>query len=163
MSNETHFQCGDGAQKEPFEYRGCGIDGVWLGNGYTVEDTAYGLALHITNIKGLHKAIGIYLITNKKVLAPTELRFLRKQMDLTQAELGRWVSLSDQQVARWEKGSCGISGAADSLLRLLYLGKVVGQVDPVQFLEELEGTDSVCEDKIVLDETEGEWHAREAA
>jgi len=71
--------------------------------------------------------------------------------------------LSDQQVARWERGSSDISGAADLLLRLLYLGKVFGRVDPALFLEELEETDSVEDEKIIFDETEGEWHAKEVA
>jgi DNA-binding transcriptional regulator YiaG len=35
----------------------------------------------------LHRAIGAFLVTEKKVLSGKELRFIRKEMDLTQAEL----------------------------------------------------------------------------
>ena len=41
----------------------------------------------VEDLDGLWKAIGLHLITERKVLAPKELRFLREHMDMTQAEL----------------------------------------------------------------------------
>ena len=46
---------------------------------------------------------------------------LRKEMELTQDELGERLCKSGQQIARWEKSHAEISGSAELLLRLLYL------------------------------------------
>jgi transcriptional regulator with XRE-family HTH domain len=42
-------------------------------------------------------------------------------MDLTQAELGAKLRVSDQTVARWEKGETPIPGRADGMLRIPFL------------------------------------------
>ena len=42
-------------------------------------------------------------------------------MELTQAELGAKLRVTDQTVARWEKGETTIPGVADQMLRVLFL------------------------------------------
>ena len=54
----------------------------------------------ILDVDGLHRAIGLHLITYRKTLAPKEIKFLRKTSNLTQGEMGRLISQSDQQIAR---------------------------------------------------------------
>ena len=49
-----------------------------------------------------------------------EVRFLRKLLDLTQAELALWIGYHSQQIARWEKGQGVINPAADRFLRVIY-------------------------------------------
>src|SRR3954469_2137914 len=79
--------------KAPIQYTDCGLDDVYLVSGYEIEDSHHGKSLSIKNLDELHRAIGCYLASQKKVLSGKELRFLRKQMDLTQAELGKLVGL----------------------------------------------------------------------
>ncbi len=74
-----------------------------------IDDEEY---LTIENLDALWKAIAMHLVTKQKVLAPKELRFLRERMGLTQAELGARLRVSDQTVARWEKGK-GEPGPGD--------------------------------------------------
>ena len=69
------------------------------------------------------------------------MRFLRKLMDLTQAELAAWVGTNVQTVARWEKGRTEISGPADRLMRLLFLASEFTDVrvlEQVRALAELD-------------------------
>lgn len=110
---------------EPLHYVMSGLDDIYLLNGFTPKKTPYGSGVTISNIDGLHQAICIALITDKKILNPTELRFLRKEMKLTQAELAQRLGLSDQQVARWEKGESEISGPAEKLVRIFYVLELI--------------------------------------
>jgi len=90
----THWShVGDKGQ-EPLHYTECGLDDVYLVSGYERETTPYGDGIIIRDLDNLHKAIGIYLVQEKKVLNGKEIRFLRKQMDLTQSELSRYFGLS---------------------------------------------------------------------
>ena len=50
-----------------------------------------------------------------------EIRFLRKEIDLSQKNLGLLLGVEDQTVARWEKGTVAIPRSADILLRGLYM------------------------------------------
>jgi DNA-binding transcriptional regulator YiaG len=127
---------GGKATDKPLHYTQCGLDDVYLVNGFTrelVDDEEY---ITIQNLDSLWGAIGLHLVTDKKVLAPKEIRFLREHMDLTQAELGELMRVSDQTVARWEKGTTdAFEGPADFLLRVLFLGSPVAQPEGRQILE----------------------------
>lgn len=106
---------------EPYRYTMCGLDNIFLLNGYVVETHDGEEYVSIKDRDGLHKAIGRYLIRHRKGLAPKEIRFLRKTMDLTQAELAEKLGNDSQSVARWEKGICEMPGMADKLLRITFL------------------------------------------
>jgi DNA-binding XRE family transcriptional regulator len=68
-------------------------------NGFRFEDDPdYGRMVHVINLDGLHRAIGLHLIEK------SDLTFLRKQLNLTQAQLGKQMGVTDQTVANYEKG-----------------------------------------------------------
>jgi transcriptional regulator with XRE-family HTH domain len=54
-----------------------------------------------------------------------EFRFLRKQMELTQAELACLMRVSEQTIANYEKGKTADLGPADPFMRLAYLLHIV--------------------------------------
>jgi hypothetical protein len=59
----------------------------------------------IEDMDGLWKAIGLALITTRKALEPKDVRYLRGHMDLTQAELGAKLRVSDQTACKDPRGS----------------------------------------------------------
>jgi DNA-binding transcriptional regulator YiaG len=122
---------------EPLHYRACGLDDVYLVNGFTREQIDGEDAVTIEDLDGLWKAIGLALVKERKTLAPKEVRFLRHHMDLTQAELGAKLRVSDQTVARWEKGETPIAGPADVVLRVLFLASKCAQPQGGQALERM--------------------------
>jgi DNA-binding transcriptional regulator YiaG len=122
---------------EPLHYTACGLDDVYLVNGFTREKIDGEDTITIEDMDGLWKAIGLGLVTGKKALAPKEVRFLRGHMDLTQAELGAKLRVSDQTVARWEKGETPVPGPADVLLRVLFLACQRAQPEGGKMLEQL--------------------------
>jgi transcriptional regulator with XRE-family HTH domain len=62
---------------------------------------------------------------------------------LTQAELGRLMGQSSQQVARWEKGQSEIPGPADRLLRAIYLLNIMSEQERDEFMSLLEELDAM--------------------
>jgi DNA-binding transcriptional regulator YiaG len=122
---------------EPLHYKACGLDDVYLVNGFTREQIDGEYAVTIEDLDGLWKAIGLALVKGRKALAPKEVRYLRHHMDLTQAELSAKLRVSDQTVARWEKGETPIPGPADVLLRVLFLASDCVQPEGGRALDHL--------------------------
>lgn len=126
---------GQAVSAVPYEYRECGLEGIFLHNGYDIIEHDGERYASVEDTEGLHRRIGEYLVANRKELAPAEIRFLRKTMDLTQSELGRWIGQNSQAVARWEKGQSEISGPADRLLRAIFLLKTMSPEEREGFLD----------------------------
>lgn len=110
---------------EPLHFTDCGLSDVYLLGGYRWETDEEGdKVLAVDDVDGLLRAIGVDMALHRKGLAGQDIRFLRKQLGITQEELARWMNSTSQLVARWERGETNIKGAADALLRLFYLDKV---------------------------------------
>ena len=159
---KQHIHCELNGQppKAPYHYTECGLDDVYLLSGYDVEDSNHGEIVRVQYADELHNAIGEFLVRNKKILTGMELRFLRNQMDLTQAELGKLLGLTDQAVARWEKNKTDITGPADYLIRVLFvhhIGMPKG-MDIRDLLTALEEQDSSRDDeKQVFERNSSGW------
>jgi putative transcriptional regulator len=104
----------------PYHYTECGLENIYLSNGFTFSETSRGKAISIHDMDGLHKAIGLFLITSKKDLSKKEIRFLRDEMLMSQYTLGRLLGVSEQAVHRWESGKSAIPKPSEYLLRILY-------------------------------------------
>ena len=89
----------------PYHYTECGLDYVYLQNGFSEEmDPEYGRLVSFKNVTDLHKAIALHVIYKQGSITPAEFRFLRKQMELTQAALAAEYGVSAQTIANYEKG-----------------------------------------------------------
>jgi DNA-binding transcriptional regulator YiaG len=167
---KTHFRLvGEAVNAEPYPYKGSGLEGIYLLNGYEKERHDDELHVLIRDVEGLHRAIGKHLVLHRKGLAPKEIRFLRNTMDLTQEELAARLGNSTQSVARWEKGECEIPGPEEKLLRAIFLASLVPE-DQLRALrdllnhklEELDRVDQLCPPKAEF-ELFDEWTEKEAA
>jgi putative transcriptional regulator len=111
---------------EPYHFKTVGLPNIYLLNGFRFEDDPhYGRMVHFTNLDGLHRAIGLHLI-EKSDLTGDEFKFLRKQLNLTQAQLGKQMGVTDQTVANYEKGKTG-TGPAIAYLRIAYLVRIIAK------------------------------------
>jgi DNA-binding transcriptional regulator YiaG len=102
-------------------YTDCGLDYVFLQNGFEVETIDGEEYLSITDLDGLHRAIGMHIVMARKAPTGRELRFLRNELKMSQADLGRMIGVTYQSVARWEKGQTDVPGPAVFSVKLLYL------------------------------------------
>lgn len=117
---DLFYLSGEDIQAKPYPYTGCGLDNIFLINGYKITHHDGEEYVAITDIDGLHRAIGRHLVMHRKGLSPKEVRFVRKAMELTQAELAAKLGNDAQSVARWEKGICAMPGTAEKLFRVIY-------------------------------------------
>lgn len=121
MTNRTFYRPNEALQKEPLHYTDCGLDNIYLQNGFMIEEFDGDKTLSISDIDGLHRAIGLHIVLSKKAPSAKELRFIREELEMTQLELSTILGISDQTVARWEKGQCEANGAAVLSMRLIYI------------------------------------------
>ena len=145
--------------KTGFQYTGCGLHNIWLSSGYEIEWIDGEEAITIHDLDGLHAAIGRALVNRKKSLNGPEVRFLRLQMDLTQAELARLIGCDAQQIARYEKGQNKIPGPADRLSRALYREHLQDRGSLMDVLRALDGLDGRVDETQVFAETMEGWRA----
>ena len=106
---------------EHYHYTECGLDDVYLMDGFERSESARGRTVAIKNIDALHRAIGEHLSRYKKSLSGKEMRFLRREMLLSQATLAHLLDVSEQTVHRWEAEKSAFPKAAEALVRRLYL------------------------------------------
>lgn len=124
-----------------YHYVESGLDDVWLQIGAGVEfiDRPAGRSVRIKDLEGLHELIGRTLAIHKKDLTGKEIRFLRKELLLSQGVLAKLLGVAEQTVHRWEAGKAEIPKPAEAIIRSLYMAKVEGpqKVDLMKMLKEL--------------------------
>jgi len=140
--------------KEPFHYRMSGLDDVYLRSGYRLHDDG---DVVIEDMDGLHRAIGLHLACNKKTLTGREIRFLRHEMDASQKCLATVLRVSDQTLARWEKGEIPIGDPEELLLRLTYLGHIGGQLNIPELSKRITEMDESSMSKEFFEKTDEGW------
>ena len=168
MNGELFFLKGE-ATSEPYLYRGCGLDGIYLLNGYTCAQHDGERHVSIRDVEGLHQAIGRHLVESRKGLSPKEIRFLRNTMGVSQSKLADMLGNNSQSVARWEKGECEIPGTAEKLLRAVFMASLLRD-DDLKALQELLGSklseldeDDQMQTRPAQFELHDRWEERHAA
>ena len=160
MTQEREFfaHSDEGRSVAPFHYTRCGLPNVYLLNGFDRdEDEDF---VSVRDVAGLHHAVGLHLVFNRKALSPAEIRFLRRTMDLTQSELGRKIGQSDQAIARWEKGRTEMPGPADRLLRVMFLDAFDAHLEGehvLDFLDKIGNLDTGPQGKLEFCRDDREW------
>lgn len=144
-----------------YHYTECGLANVWLKSGYAMRKTKYGEGVSIHDVDGLHRALA-RAIAGKPGMTGAEIRFLRKQMGMSQRSLGELLGVTDQAVALWERKG-RLPRTADRLLRLIYVEHDSGNVPVVSFIERLNELDLKESERIIAEEAKGGWTARLAA
>ena len=143
-----------------YHYTSCGLPNIFLKNGYEEYDTPYGKGVAIEDVAGLHKAIALAIIESQSKLTREELRFLRKEMNLSQKRLGQLVGVEDQTVATWEKR--GPSSMADRFVRVIAKGHYEDE-EIRSFIEMLAELDRKNHQEFCFEESVDGWKASVAA
>lgn len=112
-------------KEEVLHYTDCGLDNIFLSNGFEREILDGEEYTTIQNLDGLHVAICLHIILEKKAPNGSEIRFLRTEMGLSQQELGAKLGVSSQSVARWEKGQTDIPGTAVFSFKVMYIWSLI--------------------------------------
>lgn len=121
-----------------YQYRECGLDNVRIEGVVPCRDDDGDEVVTIPNVAGLHKAIATAIVHHKAGMGGRELRFLRTEMGMTQAELAKVVHHDTQSIGRWERGECPIEPNAEAVIRLLAAERLKLKVK-TDSVEELSG------------------------
>lgn len=148
---------------ESYRYTECGPDDVFLNDGFELK----GGRLRICDIEGLHRAIGRWLVTARKRIAGSEVRYLRHELELSQLVLANLLGVNERTVIRWEsdrsKPSTG-NPAAERTLRLLCLARAFGGFGVVEIIELVANLEDRLSQSGEFAYTDTHhWHENEAA
>ena len=104
-----------------YHYIESGLDNIYLVNGFKITKTKSGdEEIFIHDIHGLHKAIGMTLISKRGLLSRKEIKFIRSTLDRSQTTLAKILGCSYQTILLWEKNKGAISKTADHLLKVFF-------------------------------------------
>lgn len=139
-----------------YHYTMCGLDNVWLENGYRIDNTPYGESVHIEDPDGLDRAIACTLLKHGGTLHGKELRFIRQLLGLSQADLGQFLGKDAQSIARWEKSGT-VEPTAERLARLVFSSYFDGDESIKAAVATLNMMDRTVNEQLVLTENDGDW------
>lgn len=145
-----------------YHYTTCGLDDVYLLNGFEVQKFGGQEAVAIHDIDGLHRVIALTLVQQEARITGKEFRFLRIELDLSQKALGIWFDLTDQAIARWEKKDA-VPPWADAVIRALYVESLGEDSKVGQVLEMLAQVDrAIHRGDICVEESDEGWTLKAA-
>ena len=126
-----------------YHYKECGLNNVFLKNGYEIEDDQeYGDLFSVMDIEGLHRAIGCEIAKAPRALTGSEIKFLRKELDLSQKRVASMLGVKELTVGRWERDETAMSRGNELLLRAYYLEVQCGDGQLKDLIEELAKMDT---------------------
>lgn len=100
-----------------YRYDECGLDNVILKDLPVCMADDGEETVTIRNVNLLHKTLAAAVAAKPTGLVGKEIKFLRTEMEMTQAELGSMVGRDAQTVGRWERGETAIEQAHEMILR----------------------------------------------
>lgn len=104
---------------DQYHYTESGLDNVYIENMKAVVDDAGETVYEIPYVNELHKVIACAIVEQAAAMSPKELRFLRTELGLTQAELAQIVHTDEQTIRRWEQGRTPVNSSSEIVIRML--------------------------------------------
>lgn len=152
---------------EPYHYTECGLDNVFLLSGYDQIERNGEMATSIHDIDDLHDCILETLARKKALLTPQEIRFVRREMNLTQVRLGNLIGSKGQCVGRWEKlngENTPIPVPHDLLIKVMVLDHLAG-VKPFVVLQAMTELDegSSLDAQLAFNDNKDHWKPERVA
>jgi transcriptional regulator with XRE-family HTH domain len=105
-------------KRNAYHYTECGLDNVIIHGISEVVDDAGEPVLTIPNVNDLHRAIAQAIVSKPYGVSGKELRFLRTEMGMTQAELAAMIHREPLAISRWERAETPVDSNAETLIRL---------------------------------------------
>ena len=109
-----------------YRYDECGLDNVILQGLHTQVDDAGETTVKIAKVNMLHRVLTHVVASKPTGLLPKEIRFLRTELGLTQAELAKIVGRDPQTVGRWERGETSPDQTEEMVIRAHALATTAG-------------------------------------
>ena len=141
--------------KNWFHYTACGLDNIWLANGFSIKETKHGSGVSIQDIDGLHRLLACKLVDKDGRLTGKEFRFLRVQLGLTQQALGKLMGdISENAVSLWERKDT-VPIINDRWLRLQVIAKFKGNTKVGNAIERIQTVERLVHQHYVVRGSDG--------
>lgn len=101
-----------------YRYTESGLDNILIEGMDVFVDDGGEKSVTIPNINGLHRVIALGIVRRKISMSGKELRFLRTEMGMTQAQLAKLVHCEPLTISRWEREEFPIDSNAEALIRV---------------------------------------------
>ena len=102
---------------ERINYPAASLVNVWLQSGFEISSGAWGKTVRYADLAGLGAAILCAVVLKSARLTGPEIAYLRRKLDLSQAECARVMGVEEQTLSLWERGKHLIPVPTDALLR----------------------------------------------
>ena len=145
-----------------YHYTECGLDNVWLANGYRVKDTPYGKGVAFADADQLDATIARCLAAKEGRLTGKEFRFLRTLLGLAQHNLADMLNVSDQSVSLWERTG-KVPKLEDAVLRKFVLEHLDGDGKLTDLIACTNAVDRLVHQQIVVRTYAHKWTAKSQA
>lgn len=139
------------------KYQHFALDNLFLANGYRELHTAYGIEHEYEREEELEQCIQRLVLRKPEPLRGWDLRFLRRGLELSQAEFGKMVDRDAQTVARWEKSAEQVPKFADLMVRARFAERFEPQIKLSELLGFVDGTSQALPTFIQLSITQNRW------
>lgn len=145
-----------------YRYKGCGLDNVYLQNGYAVNTLRSGEeVISIEDIEGLHCAIASAIVDSASALDARTFKYLRKELDMSQRQVAQMFDVDEQTVSLWERARNPVPQHADLMLRTLVKEKMSGNAELRNLIQRFNSIDRdirAAEAKIEMHkDQDGSW------
>ncbi len=107
-----------------YHYTECGLNNVIIEGLNVFPDDEGDDVVEIPFINELHLAIASGIVMHDQGISGAELRFLRSEMGMTQAELAALVHKDKQTVGRWERAEWEIDSTSETIIRRFAIEKL---------------------------------------
>ena len=145
-----------------YHYTECGLNNIYLENGFKITKNQDEEEVYIEDIHGLHKMIGISLIFKQGLLSGNEIKFIRHTIDFSQTALAHTLGVDYQTVLGWEKNKRKISKTADHYLKTIFFAYLKKDSPIYELINEIANLSAKEVDekvhRVTMRVSEQEWH-----
>lgn len=103
-----------------YHFTECGLDNVWLVNGFEFHETAYGPAVSVPHADEILDAIAGRVVRKRGRLSGKEFRFLRVELGLSPSAMASVLGVAEQDLLGWEFEH-EVPETSEAILRSCYL------------------------------------------
>ncbi|MFZ4652283.1 MAG: helix-turn-helix domain-containing protein [Rubrivivax sp.] len=140
-----------------YHYIECGLDNVYLTNGYVIKQTPYGEGVSVQDVPGLHRMIALTLARKRGAITHKEFRFLRGYLLMSQKGLGQLVGVDEQTISLWERARRKIAPASEAVVRLLVMDSANGREEVKRIIDRMNTVERLVNQHIVASESKKSW------
>jgi DNA-binding transcriptional regulator YiaG len=130
---------------------------LYLLNGYVETNVDGEIERSYECEEKLEQAIRRIVVRKPERLRGWDLRFLRRGLEISQKEFGKFVDRDEQTVARWEKSSDVIPAPIDLMIRIRFAEKFEPKLTAADLLRCIDGNAAMLPTRIILTLIASEW------